>query len=186
VHQKSIVTQGYLTRLIIGVFVIFSSGVITASLLLYYKTDKSLHLHYGAIISTLITLKEGLFSLSLKISLLVSFLTMIGLLIIGVLYTHRIAGPIHRLRKKAKAIAQGEISEKITFRRKDAIHSVGDSFNYMIESIKSDISEIKREIKEVEDFLNKLDDKSINKAELLNSLDKAETNIKSIINKYEI
>lgn len=85
-----------------------------------------------------------------------------------------------------KTIAEGKISGKILFRRKDAIHSVGDSFNYMIDRIGKDITEMKKETKKIEDFLDNLKDKPIDKIELLRYLDEAETNIKSIINKYEI
>jgi len=186
VHQRSIISQGYLTGLIIATLVIFSSGIITASLIIYYKTDKSLDIHYSAIISTLTTLKDSIFLLSLKISLLVSLLTLIGLLIIGIVYTHKIAGPLYRLKKWIEIIAKGEFTEKISFRKKDAIHTVGDAFNYMIDNIGKDIVEMKSEIRKIEEYLENLKDKSIDKNELLQHLNETEINIKSIINKYEI
>jgi len=58
-----------------------------------------------------------------------AFLLMMGL---GILYSHRIAGPLHNLNTKMKRIADGEDPTPLSFRRKDQFSELAESFNALI------------------------------------------------------
>jgi methyl-accepting chemotaxis protein len=63
----------------------------------------------------------------------VVFALMMGL---GIMYSHRIAGPMYQLNNKMKRIAAGEELTPIRFRRKDQFQELAENFNAMIEKLK--------------------------------------------------
>jgi methyl-accepting chemotaxis protein len=63
----------------------------------------------------------------------VAFVVMVGL---GILYSHRIAGPLHNLNNRMKQIAQGDAPSPVRFRRKDQFRELAESFNAMISKLK--------------------------------------------------
>jgi len=72
--------------------------------------------------------KSALSKLYFGVSGLV-FVSMMGL---GILYSHRIVGPLHNLNNKMKRIASGEDPSPVNFRRKDQFLELTESFNAMI------------------------------------------------------
>jgi methyl-accepting chemotaxis protein len=59
----------------------------------------------------------------------VVFVLMMGL---GILYSHRIAGPLYNLDRKMRRIAGGEEPSPVNFRRRDQFKELAESFNAMI------------------------------------------------------
>jgi len=72
--------------------------------------------------------KSALASLYFGVSAVV-FVLMMGL---GIMYSHRIAGPLYNLNNKMKRIASGEDPSPVNFRRKDQFLELTESFNAMI------------------------------------------------------
>ena len=75
--------------------------------------------------------KSSLYTLYFGVSG-VAFVLMMGL---GILYSHRIAGPLHNLRNKMQRIAEGEEPSTVGFRRNDQFRELAESFNAMIAKI---------------------------------------------------
>lgn len=50
--------------------------------------------------------------------------------------SHRIAGPLFRLKQYMEKVENGDLSADLKFRKHDAIPDVADSFNRMVKSIK--------------------------------------------------
>ena len=63
----------------------------------------------------------------------VAFALMMGL---GILYSHRIAGPLHHLSHHMKQIADGADPTPVSFRRGDQFQELMGSFNAMIATLK--------------------------------------------------
>ena len=62
----------------------------------------------------------------------VAFVVMMGL---GIMYSHRIAGPLYHLNNKMKAIAAGEDPSPVSFRQKDQFLELAESFNAMLATL---------------------------------------------------
>jgi len=62
----------------------------------------------------------------------VSGVAFVLMMAVGILYSHRIAGPLHNLRNKMQRIAEGEEPSKVEFRRRDQFRELAESFNAMI------------------------------------------------------
>jgi methyl-accepting chemotaxis protein len=72
--------------------------------------------------------KSALYRLFFGVSA-VAFVLMMAL---GILYSHRIAGPLHNLNNKMQRIAGGEEPSPVNFRRRDQFRELAESFNAMV------------------------------------------------------
>ena len=63
----------------------------------------------------------------------VAFVLMVGL---GVLYSHRIVGPLHHLNTRMKEIADGAEPTPVNFRQTDQFQELASNFNAMIARLK--------------------------------------------------
>lgn len=61
------------------------------------------------------------------------------LAIIVIFISHRIAGPLYRLKMYMEKVENGDYSVKLNFRENDAIHDIADSFNNMVQGIRQNL-----------------------------------------------
>ncbi len=66
-----------------------------------------------------------------------------------VIFTHRIAGPLYRLRSVLKTIGEGNLSVQATIRKHDYLHEEADCINEMIESLRLKIMDIETQYRVV-------------------------------------
>jgi methyl-accepting chemotaxis protein len=60
---------------------------------------------------------------------------LIGVSIVAILVSHKIAGPIYRFERSAKAVATGDLTHRTRIRQDDELHEYQTQFNGMIESL---------------------------------------------------
>lgn len=78
---------------------------------------------------------------SVNIQILLSLLLMTPVVVlIAILLSHRIAGPIYRLEKTLAALAEGDIATRVTLRKRDELKSLADGINLVVDSLRSKIS----------------------------------------------
>lgn len=160
-----IIRKGYLTNFISLLICIFLFFTAVSSIYLYFDIYRPLGTHYSAVLSIVTELKETLILRSIKINAIFFLFIMAGISILGILYTHMIAGPLYRIKLFSKEVSEGRLDTRVNFRRKDAIHSFADSLNKMTEScndrvitlnselqtLKSSVAELKSRIDAGED-----------------------------------
>ena len=62
----------------------------------------------------------------------VSAVAFVLMMALGVLYSHRIAGPLYSLNNRMKQIADGAEPSSLRFRRKDQFPELAENFNAMM------------------------------------------------------
>ena len=73
---------------------------------------------------------------SIALTLLVELLISIPVIwVLGIRQSHRIVGPMNRLKKMIEAIGNGDFSQRITLRQGDALEDLAKSLNAMTESL---------------------------------------------------
>ena len=73
---------------------------------------------------------------SIALTLLVELLISIPVIwVLGIRQSHRIVGPMGRLKKMIEAIGNGDFSQRITLREGDALEDLAKSLNAMTESL---------------------------------------------------
>jgi sensor histidine kinase YesM len=67
-----------------------------------------------------------------------SLLALVGIAVAGLILSHRIAGPLYRLRKHLDAVAAGTTLGDVKFREKDYFPEVADAYNRQIARFRKD------------------------------------------------
>lgn len=109
------------------------------------------------------------------------FIPILG--IIGIVISHRIAGPLFHIEHVLKAIGDGALSSRVTLRRKDELKNLAMSVNEMAESLSGKISEIEKEIKLLEGKFQFLESES---GKELPNMNKIREEIKTLSSSFTI
>jgi methyl-accepting chemotaxis protein len=148
-----VISKGFTKRLlllILGVFILFT---VSSAAYLYLDIYRPLGTHYSAIVTIISGLHETLAEKTLKINAFSFLLIFAGIMILGILYTHRIVGPLQRVRMFARLVAGGKMNAEMTFRKKDAIQPFKDSFNKMTAEHSNRLTAINSEVRELKESL---------------------------------
>jgi methyl-accepting chemotaxis protein len=105
--------------------------------------------------------------------------------VVGIILSHKVAGPIFRVERVAQELSKGNLDIKVKFRKGDELHELADSLNEMIDGIKS----IVREDKDITGRLIQISDKlsdDVNKDKgLRNDVKDAVGELKIIVGKLK-
>jgi methyl-accepting chemotaxis protein len=154
---KKIIKEGYIGKLlliILGITLIFT---LFSSIILYTTLDIPLSPHYGALFTNVGQLKESLIFTTVKVNILFFLFIAVGVVVLGILYSHRIAGPLYRVTQYAKSINQGKFDSRIRFRKKDAIHDLATALNQTVEGYQNKAKTFVSRLEEIVDTLKLLD-----------------------------
>lgn len=91
-----------------------------------------------------------------------------------ILTTHKIYGPLYRLRVYIKKLCEGEPTDELHFRKGDAIHGLKEIYMDLRKSLEKtlhyDYEEMVKVFSELQQILDKVDTKQIKEKELSDSL----------------
>ncbi len=159
-----------LPLIILGLFFFFS---LTSGVILYKNLYVTLSPHYGATHVLLTQVKESLAIKTITINLIFYVFIAIGVIILGILYSHRVAGPLFKVKQYAAMFGEGRFDKRIRFRKKDAIHDLADVLNETARGCQDRKERFAADLKELEKALlalRTLSDKPDEKAELIKKL----------------
>ena len=164
--------------LVFGIYLV--SNLISAAYL-YSRMNVAMGPHFGAIYILIARAREELL-LTVVITNLVAFLmTAAGVSILGILFTHKIAGPMYRVKMFASSLGNGKFGKSVSFRRNDALKNlavslgaVAQAFNRRSERVESDLRDLEDTLLRLKNGENGLDDTE----ELINRLKKTDASIR--------
>ena len=130
-RKQYLVDRSYQLRFVTRVFVVVLLVAVISSLIstgLIWKTmyQPELESHTPLIAALVAVATTLLFELLLAIPIV---------FYLGIRQSHRIVGPINRLKKSLEAIGNGDFSQRITLRQGDALEGLAKSVNQMAESL---------------------------------------------------
>ncbi|MBF0297251.1 MAG: hypothetical protein HQK51_00915 [Oligoflexia bacterium] len=116
-------------------FIIISTFYISISLFFYKFKNQgiTLHLPPDHVFFRFLEVQNTNLNMTLLIaSIVITFIT----IILGIIYTHHIAGPLYKLNKHFTSIAeQGGPMKEVRFRQGDCFKELEESFNKMVNSL---------------------------------------------------
>ena len=77
----------------------------------------------------------------------------IAAMVLTLLASHRLAGPLYRVEKDFEEVAGGNLKKKFTLRKTDELQSLAVNLETIVESLREDIGELKTKIDEIEPTL---------------------------------
>lgn len=127
----------------------------------YSFTEKELGETYARKIDTITKFKAALVRDTLMIFIPPAVIAVIFIIIAIVLYTHRIVGPLERIKAVTQQISEGDLDVLIKFREKDAIQPLAESLNKLSSKYKGEffkLGEVFDEMsKDAKDLLQSLE-----------------------------
>ncbi len=186
---EDIIQKGYSKRLFIlllSVFVLFSAS---SAVYLYLDIYTPLSSHYSAVVSIVSDIHDTLIIKTIKINIIFFIFITAGVLILGILYSHRVCGPLIRVRIFAKAVSEGKLDTRISFREKDAIQTFADTFNDMVETHSNMVRKLRAETKELKETVRGLQVTSEEGKDIGSGMEKIsniDKNIRDILNKIKV
>ncbi|RMG74424.1 MAG: methyl-accepting chemotaxis protein [Nitrospirae bacterium] len=144
-----VIPKHYPTSLLTKIALFLFLGVVAGGSFLYYSSHVLIGGSYLQGLKTIITFKQLIIKKSILIYLLASVFILIGIVVLTVLYSHRVAGPLYRLSVSAKRITEGDLTLKVRLRERDALHPLADSFNELTEAYRRRIIHLKDAIQQI-------------------------------------
>lgn len=151
-----VIRKDYLSKFFLFLLGIVFIGTAASAIILYLDTYKTLDTHYSAILSIVTEIKQTLIIKTIKINVFFYLLTVIGITVLAILYSHRISGPLYRIKLYAKMLSGCRFDTAIKFRHKDAIHSLAEVLNKMSKNYNDKTSVITTEIQQLKDAVTEL------------------------------
>jgi methyl-accepting chemotaxis protein len=179
--ERGTIKEGDFKWLLLSIFGIFLVFSLVSALIIYERLHVPLSPHYGATISLLTEVKESLIITSIGINLIFWLLIAVGITLLGILYSHKIAGPLFRVRRYAEALGEGRFDQRISFREKDVLHTLSTALNQVAEGYEGREKRFACQLRELQDTLlslGSLSDSSPERIELMRRLRELDGRIK--------
>ena len=90
----------------------------------------------GAITSKSVERITNRWSIVIPPLLINNLIIMVVIAIIGIFYSHKIAGPVFRIKADIDKVLSGDKDVRIVLRKNDKLHDLADSVNLLIEELR--------------------------------------------------
>ena len=117
----------FVTRLFLIILLVATASALVSSILVWRNTYTPGQTSQDVFIVALVAIAS---------TLLVELLLAIPLIfVLGIRQSHRIVGPMNRIKQVLAAIGQGDFSKRITLRQGDALEDLANAINQMAERL---------------------------------------------------
>jgi methyl-accepting chemotaxis protein len=121
--------KNYRLFLYVNTLVIVLLGAVVAGYGLFWLLPAGLGESYSTIMASVQEIRKVLFWRVVALYVVISLFIVLGIVVLHLFYSHRIAGPAYRIGREAAKIAQGDLTGNIRFRRKDNLTDMADLLN---------------------------------------------------------
>jgi methyl-accepting chemotaxis protein len=129
------------------------AALATAALLLLFQGDPGLS--YTDSYRLLAELNRVLVNRSLLLFSFTLLFSLTGVIILGVVYSHRVAGALHMLGMHTRRIASGDLTKTVKLRNTDVVHVLADDFNDLSSHYRDLLAQLEVKTKELAAIMNK-------------------------------
>ena len=190
-RKQYIVAPRFQLRYIGVILILMFATAALCSYVVYYNSlvllgEKLANVYpQGKLVAMLKTVNLRVFISVILVSPLVVFL--------GIILSHRIAGPVTRMERFLNNVASGDLTGRLTLRPKDELIPLANGINAVIDTIKGNVLEKKARMNNVQQELSilkkELEGKTIDHVSLGNIISRLESEVNSLakeIDKYKV
>ena len=142
-----VISKSYLSGLFLKCGLFFTGGLLLTGIILYFSAHQPLGPTYQESFSRLSQLKEEMLVKSIITYCLITTLILAGVIFITVIYSHRVVGPLVGIKRVVKAVADGDLTQHVHIRQKDAIQPMAAALNTLIDTYKIKIQQVDQQAK---------------------------------------
>lgn len=125
--QFDAMKRPFYTKVVAFFFLTVLAVALATAVFFYRFIDRGLGDDYAGSLSLFAAYKEEMAAKSFYIYAGFSVVALIGVLGYGVYFSHKVAGPLVRVRRFAKEMGEGKSGLKVAFRKGDLIHPLAHS-----------------------------------------------------------
>ncbi|MBW6520661.1 MAG: hypothetical protein K0A99_06565 [Desulfoarculaceae bacterium] len=151
-NRGEIIPRSFFKKISVFLAAFFVVVAVAGQIYLYFQTKTFLEFHYSAVLLTLARIKDEIFLTSMVVSLFFFIIPSLLAAVFLVVYSHRIAGPMSRIKQYLRGIS-GKSAPPIRFREKDVLHVLADSINAVQQRERDDFARICANLAEIEETL---------------------------------
>lgn len=130
---------------------ILAAGLLSVLILYLYTYSEIGGASYYHALLTLKGLKENIVYAVIFTGGIVVILLTLATLLITIIGSHKIAGPIYRLERSLESIGSGNLSQKVKFRKHDAVHVLADYLNNASDNLNTRIFTVGTNVKGIKE-----------------------------------
>ena len=118
---------------------VVSGGLFTIGMLYFLGKDSTT---VAVVNSSVVVKTTADFLLPLLIQTFAVTFILVGLatIIVTLFVSHKIAGPLYRLKKAMQELGEGNLSAEVKLRDSDALKDIAEAFNHMAKKVKEKLS----------------------------------------------
>lgn len=155
------IDKKFQTKFIVNFCALVVAAGLIMTVLLYLFTMRSQTVSF--VNSRVVVQTTADFLLPLLIQTVCAMMIIIGLATIAVtlLVSHKIAGPLYRLKKVVRLLGEGDFSNDFRIRRKDQLQDLASAFNDMIVKLRERLKALEKDIRDIKDKSNNISEEDI-------------------------
>ncbi len=154
------VPRAFLHRFVLKSTLIFAGGATMAAAVLLFGLHEQ-GTSYADSYKLLAELNNVLISRSLLLLLFTLLLSTAGVIVLAVVYSHRVAGALHKLGMHTHRIASGDLATAVRLRRTDVIHALADDMNGLSGRYRDVLADLGKRIRALAVLIDDLENKTV-------------------------
>lgn len=160
-HRILFIDKKFQAKFIVNFCLLVVAGALITTGLLYLFTMGSKTVSF--VNSRVVVQTTADFLLPLLIQNVCIMMIIIGLatIMMTLLISHKIAGPLYRLKKAVKTLGEGDFSGEFKIRRKDQLQDLAQIFNEMIVNLRTRLKMMEKNIRDIKEKSNNISEGDI-------------------------
>ena len=122
--------------------------------LFFYLSHGTVTTGYANSILTVETTRNFFLTPFILLTLIVAIGVAMAGMLVFILLSHRIAGPLYRFEVTLKKLQEGDMTTDVTLRKSDQLGEVQQELNVLIQSLDKRLGSLKSEVSELENLLS--------------------------------
>jgi hypothetical protein len=156
-RKKYFIDRSFQTKFIIQFCAIIIATTLLIGFLLYIFNVGTTTVAFDNLKVLVKTTADFIFPITLQILILVTLLAAVTTVMITLITSHKISGPLYRLHVELDKMKKGDFSAPIRIRAKDQLHEVVNESEALRVEIKNTLSVLKKQIAVLEKELSRLE-----------------------------
>ena len=151
------VTEAHSYSFILKGLLIVVCGIVLTAFMLYFSLPREGGASYAESYKIISSLRQTILYKAIVIYGTTSFFIFAGVLVISLQYSHRIAGPLHKMGMFVRKAAEGDFTDTVMLRKHDALHPMAKDLNDIAATYKNTLMQVEMEIREIKNILTTMD-----------------------------
>ena len=172
------ISKSYIWSLILKCFYVFMAGIGLTGIIFLISFQQTSGSSYSETFQLLSNIKQHIFLKTLIIYFSGFIFIVVGIVLISLLHSHRIAGPVYRLTEFTKKLSTGDFSNTVTLRKNDTIKPLSAELNHLVMFYKNSTNSLLNSLEEIkkcadhegEKYITNLADHTENAQEIIGKI----------------